>query len=289
MATPNSVPAETNSPVQPTVDINSVMAVPMPVPSEVERRGAIINAVTADPNPPLETPVIQPHIEQPVPIQPIVPQPEPAQPVAPQPVPTQPQVPVQPTPADLQQQINNLTAQAQARETVYETQRAETETQQQAAQNQQIVAAARDHATRRYQQYITAGVTAAEAQNLARDDYQTIGNAYTFQAQQQQANVQTTNIARQYGISPQDIPTGLPQQAMEQFASMRSELNRLGGQQQVVQQQVATQQVFDSGQAAAPANALEGMITNLGDPNKAANPKAIEDWYALIRQNFPNA
>lgn len=281
MTTQNGVPADPNinPAAAPLVDISGFMNTSMPTPSEVERQGAI-RAAVADVAPPLETPVAQPHIEQPAPMQPVVPQPAPTQPVPEQP---QPQAPSQP---DLQKQINDLTTQVQSQKTVYEAQRTELETQQQAAQTQQIVSLARDHATKRYQQYINAGVVDTEARNLAMDDYQSIGSAYTFQAQQHQANTQAQAIATQYGINPQDIPAGLPQQAMEQFASMRSEINRLNGQTQTIQQNQATVQSFDSGVGSPAGNPAEQLIARLGDPRQVASPQDMAAWTAFMNQTL---
>jgi len=238
MVTPNSAPVEPN-PTVPLADIGSAMRTPMPAPTEIERQGAISAAVAdvAPPAPPLETPVVQPHIEQPTPIQPVVPQPVPTQPV-----PGQPQVPVQPSPPDPQQQINDLTARVQAfegRETVYEAQRTELETQASAAQLQRVQTGAMQAAQQHYNEDINLGVPAEDARKRAMTYGQTLYDAYGASLQSQQATTQTQAIAKQYGINPQDIPVGLPQQAMEQFASMKADLNRLNGQTQTISQNQA--------------------------------------------------
>jgi len=284
MTTQNGVPADPQinpAPIVPPGDVTAFMQGPMPVPSEVERQGAMIAAATEVAQP-LETPVQQPHIETPTPIQPGIQQPAPAQPqpIAPQ--------PVQPTPADLQQQINDLTTKAQERETVYETQRAETEVREQQAQVQEVTNAAQRYGMQQYQKYIAGGSTDELARQWATNDAQFAYQAYGSSIQQNQANTQAQAIAKQHGINATDIPTGLPEQAMQQFASMRAELNRLGGQTQAVSQNQITQQAFDSSQGSAPANAMDSLLSRLGDSNTAVTPQDTAAWYQLMKNQNPN-
>ncbi len=281
MVTPNGVPADPQTQIPPG-DATAFMQGPMPIPSDIERQAAMAAPTEAPPAPPFETPVQQPHIEQPTPIQPGIEQPLPIQPqpIAPQ--------PIQPTPADLQQQINDLTTQAQARETVYETQRAETDAREQSAQLQQITNASQQYGMQQYQKYLAGGTTDEMARQWATNDAQLVYQAYGANIQQQQASTQTQAIAKQHGISPNDIPNGLPEQAMQQFASMRAELNRLGGQTQAVSQnQIATQQ-FDSGQGTAPANSMESLLGRLGDSTKAVSAQDTAAWYQLMKNQNPN-
>ena len=286
--TTNGVPADPIvNPAVPLGDVTAFMAGPMPVPSEVERQGAIVAATEVAPLP-LETPVQQPHIvPQPVPIQPGIEQPLPIQPAPVQPQPIAPQ-PVQPTPADLQQQINDLTTQAQQRETVYETQRAETDAREQQAQLQHITNASQQYGMQQYQKYLAGGTTDETAQQWAKSDAQLVYQAYGANIQQNQATTQAQAIAKQYGISPNDIPNGLPQQAMQQFASMRAELNGLKGQQQTVVQNQMTAQTFDSSQGTAPANAMDSLLSRLGDPLKPASAADKAAWYQLMTNQNPN-
>lgn len=290
MTTQNGVPADqtVNPATQvPMGDVADFMAGPMPVPSEVERQGAMSTAATPVVAP-LETPVQQPHIEQPTPIQPGIQQSPPVQPAPTQPAPAQPQQPAQPAAPDLQQQINDLTTQIQQRETVYETQRADIDAREQQAQVQQVENAARQYGTQQYQKYLAGGTTDETARQWALSDAQLIYQAYGTNIQQQQATTQTQAIAKQYGINPNDIPIGLPQQAMQQFASMKAELNRLGGQTQVVSQNQIATQTFDSSQGTAPANAMESLLGRLGDATKAVSPQDIAAWDQLMRNQNKN-
>ncbi len=269
----------------PLGDVTAFMAGPMPVPSEVERQGAIIAATEVAP-PPLSTPVQQPHIEQPTPIQPGIEQPLPIQP-AQQPQPIAPQ-PVQPTPADLQQQINDLTTQAQQRETVYETQMAETDAREQSAQLQQITNASQQYGMQQYQKYLAGGTTDEMARQWATNDAQLVYQAYGANIQQNQATTQAQEIAKKHGISANDIPAGVSPQVMEKFASQQAQLNRLGGQTQAVSQNQITTQKFDSGQGTAPANAMDSLLSRLGDPLKPASAQDKAAWYQLMTNQNPN-
>lgn len=280
MTTQNGAPADPQvnpSPQVPAGDVTAFMQgpMPMPIPSEAERRGALAVAapeIVA----PLETPVQQPHIEQPTPIQPGIVQPPPIQPapVAPQ--------PTQPTPADWQQQLDTLNNRIQEQQTVFETQRADTEAREQQTQVQEVTNAAKQYGMQQYQKYIAGGTTDETAQQWARSDAQLVYQAYGANIQSQLANTQTQAIAKQYGISSTDIPTGLPQQAMQQFASMRSELNRLNGQTQAVTKNQLTAQTFDSSLGNAPVNAMESLLARLGDHTKAVSPQDTAAWYQMM-------
>ncbi len=287
MTTQNGAPSDpivNPSTTVPLGDVTAFMQGPMPVPSEVERQVAQSAATEVAP-PPLETPVQQPHIvPQPLPIQPGIEQP--VLPVQPQPI--APQQPAQPTPAELQQQINDLTTQAQQSKTVYEAQRADTESREQAAQLQQITNASQQYGMQQYQKYLAGGTTDETAKQWATNDAQLVYQAYGANIQQQQATTQAQAIAKQHGISQNDIPAGLPQQAMQQFASMKAELNRLGGQTQAVSQNQMTTQTFDSGQGTAPANAMDSLLSRLGDPLKPASAQDKAAWYQLMTNQNPN-
>ena len=69
---------------------------------------------------------------------------------------------------------------------------------------------------------------------------------------------------------------------------MKAELNRLGGQTQAVSQNQMTTQTFDSGQGTAPANAMDSLLSRLGDPLKPASAQDKAAWYQLMTNQNPN-
>jgi len=288
MTTPNGItPAQPVAPlvppqVMPSPDggVAEFMASPAPIPSGVQRQQAM--AMSA---PPVEAPIAQPAPVPQFPLdQPAVQQPQVEQPIPAQPAPT-------PLP-DLQQQLdasNAQIAQFQERETAFEQQRQEVEAQRQATQQQEIMTGARQYAQQQYQQYIAAGNTEENARAWANTQAGNLYQALNYQGQQQQAAQQAQQVAQRYGINPQDIPQGMPQQAMEQFAALRSELNQVkSGQQQIARQQVQAQTFDSSIGDTAGTDPTTLLFSQLGDATKAADPNQLRFVNQYLRQYLPN-
>ncbi len=252
----------------------------MPVPTSDQRDAALAQPTYTGPLPEVQAPEpipIQPQIIQPQVQQPQVEQPQVQQPVVPQPAPTQP-----PTP-DLSQQVAvqaQQIQQFQARETAFETQRQEVETQRQATEEQAVQNSARTYAMQQYQKYVGSGTADAQAQEWARTDAQNMYQAYSSSSQQQQVQAQTDAIASRYGVSASDIPSGMSAQAMEQFASMRSQLNQVQAVAQTTSTNQLQQQTFDSNQGNTAPNPQEAFFQTMGNPNQLA-PRA--DMAAMLK------
>ena len=244
---------------------------PMPTPSASERDAALAQPVYTGPIPKIET------SPQSVPSQPQVQQPQIQQPLVPQPVPTQ-----APTP-DLAQQVAvqaEQIRQFQTRETAFETQRQEIEQQRQATETQAVQNSARQYAMQQYQKYISAGNNDAQSQEWARTDAQSMYQVYNASNQQQQAQAQTDSIAQRFGVKASDIPSGMSPQAMEQFASLRSQLNQVQAQSQATSTNVLQQQTFDSNQGTAPPNPAQDFFNRIGDSNQVASN---QDMAAMMK------
>ncbi len=258
----------------PNVNTNVVDFInsPMPTPSAGERDAALAQPVYTGPIPEVQAPP-QPQTPQPVPSQPQVQQPQVEQPQVQQPVVPQP-APVQPPTPNYEQMYTQQVEQNkqfQARETAFETQRQEVEQQRQATQEQSVQNQARTYAMQQYQKYTGAGTADAQAQEWARADAQNMYQAYSFSNQQQQVQTQTDAIAQRYGVNASDIPSGMSPQAMEQFASMRSEINQVRAQAQTTSTNVLQQQTFDSNQGTAPPNPAQDFFNRIGDSSQIAS------------------
>lgn len=260
------------------VDISAFMNSPMPAPTEGARQDAMsVPDMPHLPSP--ETLLHQPTVQEPRVQEPKVQQPQVQQPEIEQPV------------DDVQQRLAAMEAQLQqyqSRESAYEEQRREIETQRRNAELQQAQAGARQYALQQYQKYIGAGNTEEQARQWAQNDAMMVYQAYTYQMQAQQTMQQQEAIARRYGISPQDIPSDIPPQAMERFAAMQAQLNRTSQQVQTTNRNQVQQQRFDSNVGAtAPNDPVQQLLGNLGNTNQVADPRLLSAWNQWMKQQNP--
>ena len=263
----------------------------MPAPSDAQRDAALAMPTYDGPLPtqdvqapaaPTQTPVPapqQPDIQPPQPQQPIPPQADPQQPAPVQPAPVQP---------DYQKQIadqNTELQQYKARETAWEQQRQEVETQRVATQEQAVQTGAKQYAMQEYQKYLAAGVDDSTAQQWAKNSASSMYNAYNFAANQQQAQTQAQAIATRYGVNASDIPQGMDSQAMEQFASMKSQLNQVQAQSQTISTNQIKQQTFDSNQGSAVGSPAQQFMQRMGDSTRLASRQDMASHMKWLQDN----